>query len=77
MTTSDFLRALENTLELEAGSIAGDESLSDLKWWDSLAALTFMSVADRELQVRISAGQLVSCKTIRDMLALLGHKLTP
>jgi acyl carrier protein len=77
MTTSDFLRALESTLELESGSIAGNETLSQLEWWDSLAALTFMAVADQELQVSISGGQLASCKTVRDLLSLLGDKVTP
>jgi acyl carrier protein len=77
MTTSDFLRALESALELESGSIAGTESLSHLEWWDSLAALTFMAVADQELQVSISGGQLGNCKTIPDLLGLLGDKVTP
>jgi len=76
MTTSDFLRALESALELESGSIAGTESLSHLEWWDSLAALTFMAVADQELQVSISGGQLGNCKTVPDLLGLLGDKVT-
>ena len=77
MTTSNFLRALEFQLGLESGSIAGTESISDLEWWDSLAALTFMAVADEELQVIISGGQIVNCKTIPELLGLLGDKLTP
>jgi hypothetical protein len=39
--------------------------------------LTFMAVADQELQVSISGGQLGSCKTVPDLLGLLGDKVTP
>jgi len=77
MTTSDFLRTLESVLEIESGSIVGNESLSKLKWWDSLGALTFMAVADQELQVSVSDVQLAGCKTLPELLALLGDKLTP
>jgi acyl carrier protein len=77
MKTSDFLRALENALELESGSIAGNEPLTGVEWWDSMAALTFMAVADQELEVSISGGQIAGCKTVPDLLGLLGDKLTP
>lgn len=76
MTTSAFLRGLEDTLELESGSIVGNETLSTLEWWDSLAALTVMSVADQELHVNISGAQLANCKTVSDILGLLADKLT-
>jgi acyl carrier protein len=75
MTQQDFLRAFETTLELEPGTIAGHESLSELEWWDSLAALAFMSVADQELEANISGDQLKNCKTIPDLLALVSDKL--
>ena len=77
MTKSDFLRALENTLELQPNSIAGNELLRDLEWWDSMSALTFMAVADQELQASISGGQLAGCKTVADLLGLLGDRLNP
>jgi len=76
MTTYDFLRALEITLEIDPGSIAGNESLDDVGWWDSMAALTFMAVADEQLQVTISGEQLAKCKSVPDLLGLLGDKLT-
>lgn len=77
MTSSNFLRALEESLELESGSVSGNEKLNDVDWWDSLAALTFMAVADQELQTIISGEQLASCNTVPDLLRLLGEKLTP
>jgi acyl carrier protein len=75
-TASDFLRALERAVELEPGSIQGTEALTDLEWWDSLAALTFMAVADQELQVIVSGDQLVNCRSVPDLLGLLGDRIS-
>lgn len=76
MTKSDFLRSIENTLELEPHSIAGHELLSDLSWWDSMAVLVFIGLADEKLQVTLSGQDLATCKNVQDLLALLGDKLS-
>ena len=75
MTASEFLRTLEQALEIDPGRIAGHESLNEIEWWDSMAALTFMAVADQELHVEVSA-QLQQCKTVTDLLALFGDRIT-
>jgi acyl carrier protein len=75
MTTSEFLRALENTLELEPESINGTELLSELSWWDSMAVLVFIAVADEKLQISITGQDLSTCKSVPDVLALLGDKI--
>jgi acyl carrier protein len=75
MTKLEFLRALEEALEVAPGSISEDKALKDLKCWDSMAALTFLSLADQKLQVTITGSQLQSCKTVSDLLGLLGEKL--
>ena len=75
MTKSEFLRALEEALEVPAGSISGSETLAELGCWDSMAALTFLSLADQKLEVTITGSQLQNCKTVSDLLGLLGDKL--
>jgi acyl carrier protein len=77
MTKSDFLRELEKALDVPSGSIAGNEKLKELSCWDSMAALTFLSLADQQLQVTITASQLRACQSVPDLLGLLGDKLTP
>ena len=77
MTTAEFLRSLEQALEIDTGKIVGAESLSDVDWWDSMAALTFMALADQELHITISGAQLQKCKTVADLLSLLSQKITP
>lgn len=76
MTKTDFLSALEDTLEIDQGSIDPTGFLKDAEWWDSMAALVFISVADEKLNVLITGGQLQQCEHVSDLLALLGDKLT-
>jgi len=76
MTASEFLRTLEQALEIDPGKIAGHESLNEIEWWDSMAALTFMAVADQELHLKVSGAQLQQCKTVSDLLALFGDRIT-
>jgi acyl carrier protein len=76
MTTAEFLRALETTLELEPETITGKELLADVEWWDSMATLSFMAVADQELRVIVTGDQLANCKSVSDLLSLLGDKVS-
>jgi len=75
MNTAEFLGAFEEALEVPAGTIHVDDLLVALGCWDSMAALTFMSLADQKLQVTVSGGQLQECKTVRDLVGRLGDKI--
>jgi acyl carrier protein len=76
MTIPEFLHAYEEALELDPDTISGKESLKEVGWWDSMAALVFMSVADEKLGVTVSASDLGKCASIPDLLALLGDKIS-
>jgi acyl carrier protein len=75
MTAEDFLRQLEDALEVARGSIKLNDSLTDLGCWDSMAALTFMSVADQQLDVSVSGAQIQGCRSVKDLIGLLGNKI--
>jgi len=55
-------------LELEPGTIKGNESLLDLNGWDALALLSFIAMADSKLGLVIKAAALVNCKTVSDLI---------
>jgi len=76
MTKAEFLHALEDSLEVDRGALKGDQILEDLECWDSMSALLYMALADEKLQVAITGGMVMSCKTINDLVGLLGDKLT-
>jgi acyl carrier protein len=76
MTTGEFLRALEGQLEVPAGSLKGEDAIRDIGFWDSMAAVLFIALADEKLGVAVSGDQIASSKTINDLTSLLGDRLT-
>ncbi len=76
MTKAEFLLELDAALELEPGTLAPGMDLSDTEAWDSMAALIFMSLADEKLQISLSGDQLAACRTVSDLLDLVGNGLT-
>ena len=75
MNTSEFLGELEEALEVPAGTFRLDDLLAASGYWDSMAALTFMALADQRLDASVSGSQLKECKTVRDLVGLLGDKI--
>lgn len=73
MKRQEFLTEIEEMLEVEAGSLKGDEALTDLPW-DSLAVVSFIALADEHLEVSVSPQGLVQAKTLGDVLALVANK---
>lgn len=75
MNTTEFLGLIEEALEVPAGTFHVEDSLKESGYWDSMAALTFMALADQELEMSISGEQLKMCRTVRDLINLLGDKI--
>jgi len=76
MTKQDFLRELENVLELDVNSINEDQILDDLDNWDSLSVMTFIAMVDEKTGVTLSASKLADAKTVTDLIVLLGDKIS-
>ena len=75
MNTAEFLGELEEALEVPSGTLNMDDLLAASGYWDSMAALTFMALADQRLDVSVNGSQLKACKTVRDLVGLLGDKI--
>ena len=69
MTRHDFLSAMDNVLELPAGTLTGSENLEDLENWNSLAMVEYIALADSN-GAKLSPRQIRDCETI-DQLARL------
>jgi acyl carrier protein len=76
MKTTEFLGALEEAWEAPVGTLKLGDSLDSLGCWDSMAALVFMSLADQKLQIAISGAEVQKCKTVQDLVGLLGASVT-
>lgn len=75
MTKEAFYAELEAMLELEAGAVMGNEMLSDLQGWDSMAVLSFIALADEKFGEVVAPTALVACKTVGDLANLFPGKI--
>ena len=72
MSKAQFLDHLSEILEVPAGSLTGDEKLSDMEEWNSLTMLTFVTFGDEHFGKTLSPRQFVTCDTVADLGTLLG-----
>lgn len=74
MPLDAFLRLLEEALEREPHSLAGSEALEEIEW-GSLSVITFLAVVDEQLNIQLNAKQVNECRTLPQLLELLGSDL--
>lgn len=72
MERKDFLLALDEMLELPAGTLTGVEELESLDSWDSLAVISFIALVDETMNTVVAGEKLAKAKTVDDLLALAG-----
>ncbi len=73
MTRQEFHAALEELVELPAGTLQGGEKIEDLEGWNSMAMVGFVALAD-DHGVKLSPRQVAASVTIDDLFALLQPK---
>ncbi len=76
MNRHEFLLNLDELLELDPGSLSGDEALADLDAWDSLAVISFIALVDEQLGVVVEGQRLADAKSVADLVALVQDRLT-
>lgn len=62
----DFLRKLEDTLELDAGSLSESTTLESIDW-DSLSALTCLVMLQEDYEVVATNDDLEQIETVGDI----------
>lgn len=67
-----FIKKLAEILEVE--KIEMDDVLSDFDEWDSLTSLTIIATIDSDFNINISAEELLSATTVKDLLSLIEMK---
>ncbi len=76
MDRKDFLLALDEMLELDPGTLTGEEALESLDSWDSLAVISFIALVDEKTGVVVEGEKLAKARTVADLLALAGAPVT-
>jgi hypothetical protein len=70
MTKEQFLKSIDEIVELPRGTLEGPENLRDLENWTSLAVVSFLALADSNNRVGLSARQIIGCATVSDLLRI-------
>ena len=76
MTKQEFYAQLDEILENEPGTIKGNEQLADIEKWDSMAAVLFIAMMDREISVTAEPSRVAAAKTVQDLVAIGGDKIS-
>ncbi len=76
MTKQAVLCELEDQLELPRGTLREGVVLATVAAWDSMAVVVFMGIADEKLQLTLSGDDIAAAKTVQDLLALLGDRVS-
>lgn len=71
METKKKLELLEEMMEMDEGTLNGDEVLEDLEDWDSMTALSFILLLSDEFDKTITGADIKKLQTIQDMMALM------
>jgi hypothetical protein len=70
MDRLEFLKALDELLQMPHGTLKGAEKLEEVTNWDSVAMIEFVALVDTNNHVTLTPRQIAQCKTIDDLLAL-------
>lgn len=70
VSREDFLERLREILETD-DPLNGAEELRQLGGWDSIAAVSFMALADESCGILVAPKDLRNCTTVNDLLALV------
>lgn len=69
---AELLQEIETVLDAPPGSLRGSDQLSSFASWDSLAVVSVLALADEKAGKTLGAADIRGCKTVDDVLALMG-----
>lgn len=71
MTEQEKIAMLEDTLELDEGTLTADTVLADVDEYDSMAKLSLIVLMDDEFGVKLTGEIIKSFVTVGDILKLM------
>lgn len=72
MTNQEKIALLEETLELDEGTLKEDSVLEDIDEYDSMAKLSLIVLCDDEFNKKLSSDTIRSFVTVKDILDFMG-----
>ena len=71
MTEQEKIALLEETLELDEGTLTADTVLADVDEYDSMAKLSLIVMMDDEFGVKLTGDVIKGFETVGDILKLM------
>ncbi len=71
MTRDEICAVLSDLIDIDAGDLTGDEIMTALPGWDSLARAEFRRAALKRWGVALATRDVEDCAAIPDLLALV------
>ncbi len=71
MTEQEKIALLEETLELDEGTLSADTVLADVDEYDSMAKLSLIVLMDDEFGVKLTGEMIKGFETVGDILKLM------
>ena len=75
MEEGKFLLMMDELLEVEPGTVKASDTLGSLGGLTSLAVIGLMALVDEHFNMRLQPKQLIECKTVTDIMNLLGDRI--
>lgn len=71
LTEQEKMQAIADSVEMELEEISADMILSDIENWDSVAVLSIIAVINERFNRFPSAEEIMSFKTVGDLMAAM------
>ncbi len=76
MTRSDFVVKLDEIMDRPVGTTQFGQRLDAHSGWDSIAMMAFIAMVDAEFELRVAGPMLAAARTVDDLAALVGDRVT-
>lgn len=70
MNIAKFYELMDEVLDLDEGTIKGDEVLESLEW-ESITIVSFIALVDEAFDIILEGEKVIACKTIEDLLKMV------
>lgn len=71
MDRKQLLNIVEESLELDADELTGEESLADMEEWDSMAVISLIALVDETFEITLEPEQIMESETVNDIIKLI------
>jgi len=72
MTNQEKITLIEETLEIDGGTLTENTQLSDVSEYDSMGKLTLIVLCDDEFNKKLTGEQIRNFVTVKDVLDFMG-----